>query len=158
MRVARRAAQLTRPLARPPAASRPPCELREKRRNSPGPAGLQLAEAEDELGVFGHLLRAPRWIPGQLGFDLLDALDVLRGFDDLLLDERADRAAHRGEGVLDVDVRPVDGDVVEEPELDDVHAELGVFDDPERVDDLLATRHEASVAARRPATCGGCAR
>jgi hypothetical protein len=38
-------------------------------------------------------------------------------------------------------------DAVEQPELDDVHAELGVLDDPERVRYLVARGHTGSVPA-----------
>ena len=40
-----------------------------------------------------------------------------------------------------MNLRAVDGDVVEQPELDDVHAELRVLDDPERLDHLFPRGH-----------------
>ena len=72
---------------------------------------------------------------------VLDALQARDDLADLLLDHRADRAAHRREAVGDVRLRPVDLGVVEEAELDDVHSELRVLDDPQRFEDLLACRH-----------------
>ena len=69
----------------------------------------------------------------------IEALDDLA---DLLLDHRADRAAHRGEAVGDVHLRAIDLGVVEEAELDDVHPELRVLDDAQRLDDLVARGHD----------------
>ena len=63
----------------------------------------------------------------------------------ILLDHRPDRAAHRGQRVRDLHVRAVDLHVVEQSELDDVHAELGVLDDPHGLDDVLLRDHAASV-------------
>src|SRR5205085_6500408 len=59
-----------------------------------GAGGYASAEAEDELGVVGHLLRSPRWVERQLQLDVLDPLDLPRGAVDVLRDERAGRAAH----------------------------------------------------------------
>ena len=42
-------------------------------------------------------------------------------------------------------LRPVDLDVVHEPELDDVHPELGILDTMQRLDDVFARYHAASV-------------
>ena len=69
--------------------------------------------------------------PGTCGRELLD----------LLVDHRADRAAHRRERVGDVHLRALDLDVVHEAELDDVHPELGILDLAERLDDLFLRRH-----------------
>ena len=45
-----------------------------------------------------------------------------------------------------LDLRPVHLDVVEEAELDDVHAELRVLDGPQRFEDVFLGRHLASLA------------
>src|SRR5919108_4546792 len=65
-----------------------------------------LAEAEDELGVVGHLLWRPGRIPRELRVDFLYALQGADRLPDLLLDERADGAAHGGEREGHVDFRP----------------------------------------------------
>jgi hypothetical protein len=45
-----------------------------------------------------------------------------------------------------VDLRPLDLDVVEKTQLDDVHAELRVLDGAESIGDLVLGRHSASLA------------
>jgi hypothetical protein len=45
-----------------------------------------------------------------------------------------------------VDLRPLDLDVVEKTQLDDVHAELRVLDGAESIRDLFLGRHSASLA------------
>ena len=47
-----------------------------------------------------------------------------------------------------LDLRALDLDVVEQPELDDVHPELGILDLVQRLDDVvLASCHASSVGA-----------
>src|SRR5215218_601949 len=87
-----------------------------------------LPEAEDELRVVGHLLRRPRRVPRQFDLDVVDAGDLRRDAVDVLLDHRAGRAAHRREAVNDLHLRALDLDVVQQAEIDDVHAELGILD------------------------------
>ena len=50
---------------------------------------------------------------------------------DVLLDLRAGRAPHRRERVDDGDRVALDLHLVDEAEVDDVHAELGILDDPQ---------------------------
>ena len=57
-------------------------------------------------------------------------------------------APHRGQAVEDLHLRVVDLDVVHEPELDDVHPELGILDSVQRLDDVFARDHAASVETR----------
>ena len=46
-------------------------------------------------------------------------------------------------------LRPVDLGLVEEPELDDVHAELRILDPVQRLDDVVFGDHAASLAWER---------
>src|SRR6266498_623044 len=110
---------------------------------------IRLSDTQDELGVVGHLLGAPRRIPGQLDIDVLDALELARDAVDVLLDHRPDRAAHRGQRVRDLDARPLHLDVVEEAEIYDVHPELGILDLAKRLDYIVLRGHrvESSDAA-----------
>ena len=63
-----------------------------------------LSEAEDELGVVRHAVGCPGRVEGQLDLDLLDPGERGDGLVDRLLDHRSRRAAHRREGVHDLDV------------------------------------------------------
>src|SRR5918994_7899338 len=56
----------------------------------------RLAEAEDELGVVGHLVRRPRRVERQLDLDLLHALHGGRRVVDVLLDHRSGGGTPRG--------------------------------------------------------------
>src|SRR4029450_10862919 len=100
-----------------------------------------LAKAENELGVVGHLLRRPGWIPGQLGLDLLDAGQRVGDLLDLLLDHRANRAPHRGQREKDVHLRAIDFHVVHEPEVDDVHPQFGILDLAQCLHNIIPRRH-----------------
>ena len=60
----------------------------------------------------------------------------------------ADRAAGRGEREGDVDLAVLDLDLVDQPQLDEVEAQLGVDHVRERVVDVLFGRHEANVSQR----------
>src|SRR5204863_2318286 len=84
--------------------------------------------AERELRVLGHLVRGPRRREDHRGDDLLDTVELAHELLHLLGDLRADRAGRRGEGEGDVDLAAVDGDVVDEAELDEVEPELGIDD------------------------------
>src|SRR5205085_5082569 len=53
-----------------------------------GPACRLLADAENELGVVGHALGRPGWIPGQLDVDVLHAGNLARDAADVLLNHR----------------------------------------------------------------------
>src|SRR5688572_12677543 len=105
-----------------------------------------LAEPEDELRVVRHLFGRPRRVPRELGLDLLDTLHRGDRVADLLLDHGADGTAHRREREGHTGLGALHLDVVEKAEVDDVHAELRVLDDPESVDDLFAGRHETSLS------------
>src|SRR4029079_16445033 len=102
----------------------------------------RLAKAKNELGVLGHLVRGPRRVPGELGLDLFDLGHRPHDLFDVLLDQRAGRAAHRGQAVEHLHLRDAHLGVVEQAELDDVHPELRVLDGAERLDHVVA-RHAA---------------
>ena len=53
---------------------------------------------------------------------------------------------HRRQAVRDLDAVVVHLDVVEQPELDDVHAELRVLDLAERLVDLFTRRHRCECS------------
>src|SRR5438445_12488140 len=99
------------------------------------------ADTEDEFRVVRHLLGRPGRVEGELRLDLLDARNLVRDAVDVLLDERAGRASHRGEAVEHLDLRAGDLDVVEQSEVDDVHPELGILDLAHRLDAFVAVRH-----------------
>src|SRR5262249_2205363 len=108
-------------------------------------------ETEDELRVLGHPVRGPRRLEGQLGFDVLDTRELADHAVDVLLDHRAGRAAHRGQRVAHFHLRALAFDVVEQPEVDDGHPELGIFHLMKGIDDFLAARHGfESSSPRRP--------
>ena len=93
-----------------------------------------------------HLLRRPRRLEDHRALDGLHALQRQDELLDLLADLRADRARGRGQRERDVDVAAVLLDAVDEPELDEVQPELWVDHVGERLFDLLARCHEASLA------------
>ena len=97
------------------------------------------------LTSMGCPVGRPRRIPGQLDLDVLDAGHLRGNVVDVLLDHRSGRAAHRRQRVDHLDLRPLDLDVVEQPELDDVHPELGILDGVQRLDDLVLRRHGSSI-------------
>src|SRR6185437_5053740 len=68
---------------------------------------------------------------------------------DVLLDLRARGAPHRGERVDDGDGIALDLHLVDEAQVDDVHAELGILDDPQGREDVFAGQaHSGRVAGR----------
>ena len=71
----------------------------------------------------------------------VDPGHAARGVDDAVGDHRAGRASHRGEAVEHLHLLAVDLDVVHEAELDDVHAELGILDIVQRLDDVVTRDH-----------------
>src|SRR5207249_4284715 len=79
-----------------------------------------------------------------LGVDLLDARDVREEPHDLLFDQRSDRTAHGRQGVGDVHGLALDVDAIDEPEIDDVDAELGVVHVAQRIHDLIADAVKAA--------------
>jgi hypothetical protein len=86
-------------------------------------------DPKGRLRFVGHQLGAPGRAEHELGPDLPDPLDRGEEGSHLVLDQRPDRAAHRRERVLDIHVTVgLDRDVVDEPEVDDVDAELRVED------------------------------
>src|SRR5207247_3211996 len=95
----------------------------------------------NELGVVGHQLGRPGRVPGELDLDVLDAWNRGGRVVDALLDHRPRRTTHRRQAVHDLDLRAVDLDVVEQPQFDDVHAELGILDPAQRLGDVLFGRH-----------------
>src|SRR5262249_46380068 len=95
----------------------------------------------------------PGRVEGELELDLLDALDLADGAVDVLGDERPRRAAHRREAVRDLGGRLLHLDFVEEAEVDDIHAELGILDRAEYLEHFLLRSHAASVEVRTMTAC-----
>src|SRR6185312_9724050 len=68
---------------------------------------------------------------------------------DVLLDLRPGRASHRGQRVDDGDLVALDLHLVDEAEVDDVHAELRILDDAQGLEDVLTGQaHSERVAGR----------
>ena len=109
----------------------------------------ELTAARDQLMITHEELLAQvsqrERVESQLRLDLIDTGNAARRVDNPLGDHRARRTPHRGQAVQDLHARPVDLDVVHEPELDDVHPELGILDPVQRLDDVFARYHPASV-------------
>ena len=105
------------------------------------------AEAEDELRVVGHPVRRPRRIPRELDVHVLDPGKLTSHPVDVLLDQWPDGTPHRREAVRHLHLRPLHLHVVEQPEVDDVHPELGILDLAEGLDDLVARRHGGQSSA-----------
>src|SRR6478609_6586614 len=92
--------------------------------------GAQLLAA-----VVGDLVRTPRRHPDPV--DPVGRDQALEGLLGLVLDDVGERAGRRGERhVADGVVLAVDGDAVDEAEVDDVDAELGVDDVAQRLLDV----------------------
>src|SRR4051794_25926548 len=111
-------------------------------------------EAQRELRVLGHLVRGPRRRERHVGADLLDAVELAHELLDLLRDLGADRAAGRGERERHVDGGAVDLDVVDQAELDEVQAELGIDDLGQGVGDLFDGCHGPQSSPARPTLRG----
>ncbi len=88
----------------------------------------------------------------ELELDVLDALHFTRGAVDVACDERAGGAAHRREAVGDLHLRAVHLDVVQEPEVDDVHPELGVLHLAQDLENFVLAWHggQSTYDARVP--------
>src|SRR4051794_21419290 len=105
-------------------------------------------ETEHELRVVRHHLGRPRRRPRQGGLDLVDALERRHDLVHLLLDHRAGRAAHRGQRVRDRDLAAIlDPHVVDQSQVDDVHAQLRILDDPQRIEYLFLGDAHGSIVA-----------
>src|SRR6478672_8033586 len=116
-----------------------------RRKRTPRSLSSSLAEAEDELRVVGHLVRRPRRIEDELELDVLHPGHFARHALHVTRDQRACRTAHRREAVDDLHLRTFDLDLVDEPEIDDVHTELRIFDLAERFEQIVLTGHDASL-------------
>ena len=103
---------------------------------------------ERELRVLGHLLRRPRRREHHRGDDLRHPGEIADELLHLLGDLRADRAGGRGQRERDVHGPAVDLDAVDQPELDEVEAQLGVDDVGERVDDVVVVDHSLESSRR----------
>src|SRR3954468_12853033 len=112
-----------------------------RERTTPGKPWFS-ADSENELRVVGHAVRRPRRVERQLGLGVFYALDRTRGGGDVLLDHRTRRTAHRRQAVEHLHLRAVDLDVVEKPEIDDIHAELRVLDLAHSLDYVFSIRHQ----------------
>ena len=121
-----------------------PGERRPGRAGSRGP--VFLAEAEDELGILRHTLGRPRRVERQLRLNLAYAGNLAHDALNLFLNHRPNRAPHRRERKRDLDVLTVNGSVIEESELNDVHPEFGIFHLAERFDDFVFRRHTPRVS------------
>ena len=105
------------------------------------------SEAENELRVVRHPVGRPGRVEGQLGLHLAHTRHGACRIDDSLRDHRARGTSHRGEAVENLHLRRVDLDVVHQPELHDVHPELGILDAVQCLDHVLPGDHAASVEA-----------
>ena len=102
------------------------------------------SEAEGELRVLAHLVRRPRRREDHRARSTCSTPSSSpTNSSHLLGDLRTDRARRRGQRERDVDVAAVDLDPVDEPELDEVQAELRVDDVREGVLDVFHGRHGA---------------
>src|SRR3954447_3792203 len=114
-----------------------------------------LEDAQRRLGFVRHHLGAPRRTEHELRPYLAETVDRREERADLVLDQRADRTAHRRQAVSDVDVAVVlHIDLVHEAEIDDVDAELRVVDLHQRLADVLL-RHGRNAALRGCVVCLG---
>src|SRR5579875_479982 len=107
-------------------------------------------EAERRGRERTHTIGRPGRIPDEIDDDALDALNLA----DHLFNRRHHRvvqgAAARRQRHTDGDGTAVDLDAVDEPELDDIEAQLGVVDAVERFFDRVAIWHGAASATNSP--------
>src|SRR3954469_2355748 len=105
--------------------------------------GLELVERHDELlaGRLGQPVHRPHRIPHGADLDGLDARHLPQALGDGGRHRRDERAPARRQDEVDVDVRAVDADVLDDAHVDDAHAAVGaarVVDVAQRVDDRVA--------------------
>src|SRR5690242_13167095 len=92
-----------------------------------GSSEVEAEGAQLLAAVLGDLVGAPRRHPHPV--DAVGRDEALERLGGLVLDDVGERARGRGQRHVDDGVRlRVDGDAVDEPEVDDVDAELGVDD------------------------------
>src|SRR5919199_166404 len=104
--------------------------------------GLELLERHDELlaGRRGEAVHRPDRVPNGANLDGLDALHLPQALGDGGRHRRDERAPARGQDEVDVDVRAVDADVLDDAHVDDAHAAVRaarVVDLAQRVDDRV---------------------
>src|SRR5688572_31480023 len=117
-----------------PAASRPgacfqsPASARRSRSSTPArswttDSGARPLVPERELGVLGHHLRGPGRVENHLREDVVNPVELAHVVAHLLRDLGADRAGRGRQAKGDVDLLPVDVDVVHETEGDEIEPE-----------------------------------
>src|SRR3954466_14332482 len=104
--------------------------------------GLELVERHDELlaGRLGQAVLRPHRVPHGADLDGLDAVHLAQALGDGGRHRRDERAPAGRQDEVDVDVRAVDADVLDDAHVDDAHAAVGaarVVDLAQGVDDLL---------------------
>src|SRR5918992_4483331 len=131
----------------PPAA---PTGWQVRRSTADGPSGRSEVP-EGRLGLLGHHLGGPGRTEHHLALDVLDPGEAREQLVHLGFDHGPDRAAHRREGVRDVNppLIRVDVDLVHQAQIHDVDPELGVVDVLEGLEDLVLRR---DLAVRRGRT------
>src|SRR3954470_20967265 len=109
----------------------------------PGPAvGLELLERHGELlpRRLRQAVHRPDRVPDGADLDRLDAVHLAQALGDGGRHRRDERAPAGRQDEVDVDVRAVDADVLDDAHVDDAHAAVGaarVVDVAQGVDDLL---------------------
>src|SRR4051812_46974060 len=104
---------------------------------------LELLERHDELlpRRVRQAVHRPYRVPDGADLDRLDAVHLAQALGDGGRHRRDERAPAGRQDEVDVDVRAVDADVLDDAHVDDAHAAVGaarVVDVAQRIDDLLA--------------------
>ena len=85
-----------------------------------------VSEPERELRVLGHPLRRPRGDEDHLGRDVCDTFQLAHEFLDLFGHAGSDRTGRGREREGHADVAAADLDAVDQPQFDEVQAQLGI--------------------------------
>src|SRR3954453_515520 len=129
----------------------------------PGPAvGLELLERHDELlpRRLRQAVHRPDRVPDGADLDRLDAVHLAQAFGYGGRHRRDERAPAGRQDEVDVDVRAVDADVLDDAHVDDAHAAVRaarVVDVAQCVDDLLAVGGAGLVHGRLSSSHGSLA-
>src|SRR5437773_4866572 len=94
--------------------------------------------AELQPGCLRHLARVPNRLPHDINLDVAHARNRLDLLPYLDRQRARDRTVRRSEGHLDVNLaRGLHSDVVDQPELVNVHRNLGIITGAQHVNDLV---------------------
>src|SRR5436853_711408 len=102
---------------------------------------------EREPAVVAEPFRGPGRAPDHLDLAVFDAVYAHHFRLNLAHELRAERASDRREGHLDADRFIDDRDVVDQPEVPDVHGDLRIVAGLQHLDDLIARRHHTHLPA-----------